>query len=241
MPETEDIDIPAGDAVGLRAALALPADRSRPLAAIVVIHEILGLNDDIRRIAGRFAQEGYVALAPDLYTGTSPKPLCVLRTLAALRAGRGKAWSDLDAALGYLSAMPEVDPARIGVAGFCMGGGFALLYACRGTVGAAATFYGEVPTRADDLHGVCPVVAGYGARDRIFADQGRRLERLLEEMGVDHDVVVYGGVGHSYMSHQDRGVLAFLGGISPMRVGYDEAAAEDSWRRMLAFFERHLG
>lgn len=240
MPHVEDIEIPAGDAARLPAALVLPADTSRPRPAIVVIHEIVGLNDDIRRIAARFAEAGYVALAPDLYAGGSPKPLCVLRTLADLHTGRGKAWSDLDAARLYLDTMPEVDSTRLGVAGFCMGGGFALLYGCRGAVGAAATFYGTVPQNADDLRGVCPVVAGYGARDRIFAGQGRRLERMLEEMGVAHDVAVYEGVGHSYMSHHE-GVLAALTAISPLRVGYDETAADDSWRRMLAFFERHLG
>jgi carboxymethylenebutenolidase len=127
----------------------------------------------------------------------------------------------------------------MGVAGFCMGGGFALLYAARAPLGAAATFYGDVPKRADDLRGVCPIVAGYGGRDRIFAEPGRRLDRLLAELDVERDVVHYPDAGHSYMNRH-TGLLAHMGAVTPMRAGYDEAAAEDSWRRMLAFFARHL-
>ncbi|RMF20508.1 MAG: dienelactone hydrolase family protein, partial [Deltaproteobacteria bacterium] len=117
---------------------------------------------------------------------------------------------------------------------------FALLCAARAPLGAAACFYGAVPERAEELEGICPVVAGYGERDRLFAPASRRLERLLATLGVEHDVVVYPDVGHSYMNQHD-GCLNWLGAVSPMHVGYDEAAAEDSWRRMLGFFGRHLG
>ena len=78
------------------------------------------------------------------------------------------------------------------------------------------------------------------ADDRIFAPQGRRLEKLLSEMGIEHDVKIYDGAGHSFMSH-NSGVLASIGKISPMHAGYDPKAADDSWKRIEMFFARHLG
>ncbi|HLK13033.1 MAG TPA: dienelactone hydrolase family protein [Candidatus Binatia bacterium] len=223
----------------MRAALALPA-ASLPRPAVLVLHEIFGLNDDIRRIAGRFADLGWVALAPDLYDGAGPKPLCVLRTLLALRRGEGPAFADLAAAETWLAARPEVAGDRIGVAGFCMGGGFALLYAVRAPLRAAGVFYGDVPKTAERLRGVCPVVAGYGGRDRLFAPQGARLGRLLDELGVPHDIRIYPQAGHSYMSH-GSGWMARLGALGPMAAGFEPEAEADSWRRMEAFFREHLG
>lgn len=224
----------------LPAFLALPEAREAPAPGLLVLHEILGLNDDIRAIAERFANAGYAALAPDLYAGPGARPLCILRTLRSLGRGEGPALEAIETARAWLADRPEVDGARMGVVGFCMGGGFALLHAVRAPLGAAAAFYGDVPRDAEALRGICPVVAGYGGRDRVFAGAGRRLDRLLTELDVARDVVLYPDAGHSYMNHHS-GLPARLGAISPMRVGYDEDAAEDSWRRMLAFFAKHLG
>lgn len=237
---TADVRFPLAEGITRRAALARPqaGDRARP--AVIVLHEILGLNDDIRRIARRFAESGYVALAPDLFEGAGPRPICIVRAMRDLNRGRGRAFDEIEAARAWLAERPDVDGGRIGVAGFCMGGGFAILYARRAPVGAAATFYGQAPQRADTLAGICPVAGGYGARDRVFAPQGDRLRRLLDELGVEHDIVTYPHCGHSYMN-QHSGWIAWLGRMGPMRVGYDESAAEDSWRRMLSFFARHLG
>src|SRR5713101_8932230 len=118
MPATSDLHFPAAPGRPLRAALALPqATGTRP--AVIVIHEIFGLNDDIRRIAGRIADLGYVALAPDLFDRPGLRLLCVARTMAALNRGQGDAFDDLNAARTWLAARPEVDGARIGVIGFC--------------------------------------------------------------------------------------------------------------------------
>jgi len=146
----------------------------------------------------------------------------------------------IEAARAWLAADPDVDAARLGVAGFCMGGGFALLLGVRGGVGAAAAFYGDVPEDAAELEGICPVVAGYGGRDRIFGANGLRLAEHLEKLGTPHDVETYPTAGHSFMSRYD-GVTALLAPLGPLHAGYDEAAAEDSWTRMLAFFTEHLG
>ena len=222
----------------MRAALAVPAGAGRH-AAVIVIHEIFGLNDDIRRITGRFADLGYVALAPDLYDTDGRRLLCSSRTLLSLRRGNGPAFADLDAARTWLSARPEVDASRIGVVGFCLGGGFALLYAVRAPLGVAAAFYGDVPKTPAELQGVCPVLAGYGGRDRLFAGQGRRLEEHLTALGVPHDVRIYPDAGHSYMSHH-TGALATVAAYGPMAAGHDPAAEADSWARIERFFRDHL-
>jgi len=236
---TRDITFPAGDGHPMRAAYAAPED-GKPHAGVVVIHEIFGLNDDIRRITGRLAALGYAALAPDLYDGPSVKPICVARTVATLYRGEGEAFRDLAAARTFLSQQPGVDAARIGMIGFCLGGGFAMLCAVRSKMSAAANFYGDVPKTVEQLRGVCPILGGFGANDKMFAAQGQRLERLLTELGVDHDVKIYDDAGHSFMSHHD-GVMATIGAMLPMKAGYNDAAAEDSWKRIEAFFGKHLG
>jgi carboxymethylenebutenolidase len=234
-----DVSFPAASGRPMRAALALPAAHG-PRPAVVVIHEIFGLNADIRRIAERFATLGWVALAPDLFDTGGVRLLCIARVMAALRRGTGAAFDDLEAARRWLAARPEVDPERTGVVGFCLGGGFALLWAVRGPLRVAGVFYGDVPADAEALRGVCPVVAGYGGRDRLFAPQGARLDRHLDALGVPHDVRVYPQAGHSYMSPH-AGVFATLGAYGPMKVGFEPEAEADSWARMEAFFRRHLG
>jgi carboxymethylenebutenolidase len=234
-----DVTFPSSTGRPMRAFLALPA-ATGPRPGVIVIHEIFGLNDDMRRIAARFADLGYVALAPDLFDTGGPRLLCVARTIMALQRGDGAGFADLDAARAWLGARPEVDASRIGAVGFCMGGGYALLYAVRAPLGVTAVFYGDVPKTADGLRGVCPVLGGYGGRDRLFAKQGARLEALLSELGVPHDVRIYPDAGHSYMSPH-TGVMATIGAWSPMAAGYDPAAAADSWARIESFFKQHLG
>lgn len=223
----------------------VPAYLARPSCAgpwpgVVVIHELLGLNDDIRWIARRFAAAGYAALAPDLFAGLGPKPICIVRTMVAWRRGGGRALEALQAARAWLAERPEVDASRIGAAGFCMGGGFALLLGAHSELGVVATFYGDLPRPPEDLRGICPVFAGYGAQDRIMGSRAEVLERRLRELGVEHEVIVYPDAGHSYMSRYD-GLTGRLGPHSPLRARYVEHAAEESWARMLTFFGKHLG
>ena len=218
-------------------ALATP-DAAAPAPGLLVVHDITGLGEDTRRILARFARSGYAALAPDLYEAAGR--FCVTRTLLDLAIRRGAAFERLDAALGVLRARPEVDGARTGVVGFCMGGGFAVVLAARGGFQACAPYYGPVPRRQASLAGICPVVGGWGGRDLMFASQGRRLQRHLAALGVESDVVVYPQAGHAYMNQLD-GLAARLGPFGPLRAAYDHETAEDSWTRMLTFFARHLG
>jgi len=239
MVQAQDVIIEAGGGRSIAASLALPEKTTGGAPAVLVLHEIFGLTDDIRRIAGRFADAGYVALAPDLF-GAGFRPACIVRAFVQLQRRSGRAFGDIDIVRGWLGRREEVDASRIGVAGFCMGGGFALAYGVISDVGVAATFYGDVPATAADLDGVCPVVGGYGGRDRVFAGQGRRLDGLLGQLGVDHDVKIYADAGHSFMNRHQPGLVARFGAVSPMHVGYDEDAAADSWDRMLTFFGRCL-
>lgn len=232
------VQIPAGGRE-MRALMAVP-DGNGPFSGVIVIHEAFGLNRDMKEKCTRLAGMGYVALAPDLYDGRGPMPICIARAMRQLSSGDGPAFDDLDASREYLAGRPEVDGSRIGVIGFCMGGGFALLFAARAAVGAAAVFYGAVPDEAAALEGVCPVVAGYGGRDRVFGKQAARLEGHLSELGVAGDVRLYPDAGHSYMSDH-KGLLATVNSWGPMKLGYNPVAAEDSWRRVEAFFGEHLG
>jgi carboxymethylenebutenolidase len=241
MPERgERLDVPAADGANLHAELFMPAGDG-PHPGVVVLHESFGLNDDIRRIAGRFAQSGYAALAPDLYShGT--RIVCLSRVMVDMLSGAaGREIADIHATREALSARADVDRKRIAVAGFCQGGGFALVAGAQPGFAAAAVNYGVVPSERSRLDGVCPVVASYGARDRVAgAGMARRLERHLGELGVPHDVKTYQQAGHSFFSQVDgwQGWLARV--PTPMAVGYDEEAAEDGWRRMLAFFDEHV-
>lgn len=212
-----------------------------PHPGVVVLHESLGLNDDIRRIAGRFAEAGYAALAPDLYShGT--RIVCLTRVMVdMLGGGAEREIEDIHATREALAARPEVDAERIAVAGFCQGGGFALVAGAQPGFSAAAVNYGTVPSERSRLDGLCPVVASYGGRDRVLGRKmAERLERHLKGLGVVHDVKTYEQAGHSFFSQLDgwQGWLARV--PTPMAVGYDEAAAEDGWRRMLGFFEEHV-
>jgi carboxymethylenebutenolidase len=210
-----------------------------PLPGVLVIHEALGLTGEMRRLAARFTEHEFVALAPDFLAGLGPKPFCIARFMRGIgRRGVGRPYRQLDAARAWLHGRPEVGGKPIGVAGFCMGGGFALLYAAGGGVEAVAPFYPAVP-RDDALDGICPVVASFGGRDAVFVDGAERLETALANLGIDHDVRTYPEAGHGFMARYD-GITAWLGRRLPVHLGHDPLAAEHAWQRTIAFFSRHL-
>ena len=208
------------------AYLALP-DASGPHPGVVVIHEAFGLNENIKDIAGRFADEGYAALAVDLFTGRN-RAICMTRYMAGMLAGSVNRYgiSELKAALTHLAAVPEVDPERIGAIGFCMGGGFAIAWACTDQrLKAIAPFYGANPRPLEAVKRACPVVGSYPEKD-FTAGAGRALDQALDGYGIPNDIKVYPGAGHSFFNDRGR--------------AYNKAAAADSWTRVLGFFEEHL-
>jgi carboxymethylenebutenolidase len=234
------LQAPLADGASLACELFLP-DGPGPHPGVVVLHELFGLNDDIRRVAARFVDAGYAALVPDLFSHGS-RVVCLARTMSDVARGSvDREIADVMAARDAFAARSEVDAERIAVAGFCMGGGFALIATTKPGFKAASVNYGDVPKRREKLDGACPVVASFGSRDRMFgANMAGRLERHLTALGVPHDVRVYEGAGHSFFSTHE-GWQAWLARFpTPMRVAPDEPAARDGWRRMLAFFEEHV-
>jgi carboxymethylenebutenolidase len=205
---------------------ALP-DGDGPYPGVVVIHEAYGLNENIKDITRRFAENGYAGLAVDLFSGRN-RALCMARYMAGMlrgsleRAGIG----DLKAALGHLAAMPEVDPDRIGAIGFCMGGGFAIAWACTDDrLKAIAPFYAANPKPIDAVSRICPVVGSYPEKD-FSANAARALDGALDRFKIDHDIKIYPGARHSFFDDHGR--------------AFNQQAASDSWARTLAFFDKHL-
>jgi carboxymethylenebutenolidase len=232
-PPPREIRIPRPAGEQLPAHLAIPSGEG-PWPGVVVIHEALGVTDDIRAWADRFAAEGYLTLAPDLFHwGATVR--CMLAAFRALRAGRGRAFAEIDAAREHLAAREECT-GRVGIAGFCMGGGFALLASVRGFA-VSAPSYAPLPRDLDVLRGACPVVASYGARDRALRRAAERLDGALERLGVPHDVVEYPGASHSFLNRHAgwQVVVERVAGI-----GWHEPSAEDAWRRIRAFFAAEL-
>lgn len=229
-----DVSI-AGQRGPLPGHLAAPAGDG-PWPGLVVIHEAFGLNDDVRRIADRFAEHGYLALAPDFFSWGG-RFACVRAAFGELQAGSGRMFDDLADARTYLAGRQDCS-GQVGVVGFCLGGGFALLAAPRGFAASSAN-YGRVPDDAERLlAGSCPVIASYGGRDRSLREHPERLDRALTTLDVEHDVKVYPEAGHSFLN-RNRGVIAFL--LARVAgVGYHGPSAEDAWRRILAFFDTHL-
>jgi carboxymethylenebutenolidase len=232
MPE---ISYPAAGGTA-RGYLAVPSAPPGPWPGVVVIHEAFGLNDDIRAKADEFAAHGYLALAPDLFDGKF-WIRCIRSAFQQLRAGRGPAFTALEAGREFLADRPDCT-GKTGVIGFCMGGGFALLCAPREGFGAAAVNYGEVPKDAEHvLAGACPIVGSFGGRDQMGTGHPERLQRALAVLEIPHDVKVYPGSGHRFMTETSGAgaVLAKLGKMS-----YQRADAEDAWQRIFSFFGTYL-
>ncbi|MEO0606385.1 MAG: dienelactone hydrolase family protein [Myxococcota bacterium] len=234
----EDIELPVAGTVTRKARLTRPDPTRANRRGVVVIHDLTGFRQDTLRHCERFADEGYVALAPDLFAGG--RPGCVVATIRSMTSQKGEAFTVIDAARQHLAADPEVDEDKLAVIGFCMGGGFALVAAADQAFAVAAPFYGSVPREARRLQGTCPLIAQYGARDTAFASHARRLAAHLTELEVPHEVVMHEGVGHSFMNDHRDVFFAISRYLPPLHAGYDATTEADAWSRVLAFFDAHL-
>lgn len=202
---------------------------SRTVPGVVVIQEWWGLNEHIKDVTRRLAQAGFLAIAPDLYRGEVAEEPSDARRLA-MALVREQAMADIQAAVDYLVAQPQVEPKRIGVMGFCLGGGLAMMMAYKGRdVGATVIFYGGGVQPSDkELRAIsAPLLGLYGGADQgIPVAQVREWERKLAEFGKTSEMVVYDGAPHAF--------------FNDTRPSYTPEAAEDAWRRTVAWFQTYL-
>lgn len=251
-----DVSVAVGNEA-LHCYLARPAGAG-PWPGVVVLHDALGMTPDLRAQADWLAGEGYLALAPDLYSAGRSKLRCLVATFRDLAAGHGPAFARADACRDWLVSQASCT-GRIGVIGFCMGGGFALLLAPGHGFEAASANYGMVPKNATEfLRGACPVVGSYGARDRTLPGAAVKLTAALDAGGVEHDVKEYPAAGHSFLNDHPGTLATFRGAVGRdaalprvfavvtkaagpvMGGGYHEPSAADARRRISRFFGQHL-
>lgn len=203
-----------------------------------MVHEAFGLDDVMRRQADRLAAAGYLTIAPDLFSAGGARR-CLVSTLRSLSSGRGRAYADIEAARAWLRSS-KLCTGKIGIIGFCMGGGFALMAAARG-YDAAAPNYGQLPKDLDaTVQGACPVVASYGGRDITLRGAAGKLEAALTRAGIEHDVKEYPAAGHAFMNDGPAGPRLLQPLLKVMNVGPEPESATDAWRRIEAFFSQHL-
>ena len=226
-----------GASPGLHGVLAVP-DGEGPWPAVVVVHEAFGVTDVMRRQAERLAEAGFLALMPDLFSAGGARR-CLVATFRTLAAGEGRAFVDVESARRALLARADCT-GRVGVIGFCMGGGFALAAASRG-FDASSVNYGMLPEDLDGvLDGACPIVASYGGRDRQLAGSADRLEAAFVAHGIDHDVREYAAAGHSFLNEAEMGPRPLRPVLRAVGMGPEPASAADAWRRIDAFLDAHL-
>jgi len=208
--------------------LAIPENGGGP--GVIVIQEWWGLVDHIKDVCERFAGEGFVALAPDLYHGkTTKSPDEAGKLMMSLRIDEAE--KDISGALEYLLDHEATTGDKAGVVGFCMGGALALYTATKNAkVGACVVFYGGHPNVKPDLPKLeSPVLYISGERDKSVTPQVvHKLEQQVKALGKQIDVVIYPGADHAFFNDTRPTV-------------YIPEAAADAWQHTIEFFKKHLG
>jgi len=236
---SENIVIPASDGNGDVPGLLVVPDGKGPWPGVVIVHEVFGIEENMIHQAEELASRGYLVLMPDLYSRGGMRR-CLRATFRALNDGEGQAFSDVEAAKRLLASRTDCT-GKMGVMGFCMGGGFALQLAQRG-YDASAVNYGMMPKDLDAiLEGACPIVGSYGAKDKTLKGAAATMEDALTKHGIAHDIKEYPDANHAFMNPGPAGpklmrpIMQKVAGFRPY-----PADAADAWSRIDAFFGEHL-
>jgi len=226
-PKTETVSYKSGDET-VSGYLALP-DGAGKHPAIIVIHEWWGLNDWVKEQAQKYAEQGYVALAVDLYRGkmaTNQDEAHVL--MRGLPDDRGM--RDLEAAFTYLSSRPDVNAGKIGSIGWCMGGSWSLKLAVdQPKLAACVVNYGWLPSEPALVAKIkAPVQGNFGADDQgIPPKDVKAFEAAMKTDGKVADIKIYDGAGHAFQNPSNK-------------QGYRPEATADASQRISAFFQKYL-
>jgi len=211
----------------VRAYVAAPEGEG-PFPTVIMIHEFFGLNESITSKADLLAKEGYVVIAPDTFRGQTT-PLIPRAIYLVSTTDQEDVYADLDSVYAWLETQPNVDVARIGIAGFCYGGRVSLLYSLRNN-GLAATvvFYGSSETNPEGLKNLPgPVVGIFGGADgSIPLEEVAALESGLEAAGIPHQISIYDGQPHAFMLDAEA-ILA-------------DPVQTEAWNEMLTFLDENL-
>ena len=212
----------------VQAILYTPAGNG-PFPALVVVHEYWGLNDWVKEQASKLAEQGYVALAVDLYRGkVATTPDMAHELMRGVPEDRAK--RDLHAAIEFLKSQPDVKKDRIGSIGWCMGGGYALDVALQEPDLAATVInYGHLATDTDALKKINAAILGsFGGQDRgITPDDVHKFEQTMKQLGKKVDIKIYDDAGHAFENPNNKD-------------GYRAADAADAWKRTVEFLAATL-
>lgn len=206
---------------------------SQLLPAVVMIHEWWGLNENIKDMANELAKQGYVVLAADMYGGqVATTPDQAMQLVGSVRDNPSEAIANLQAAVGYLSSLENVNPSRIASLGWCFGGGQSLQLAlnteAENPLAATVLYYGNPVMDEQELSKIkWPVLGIFGDQDEsIPVENVTKFEQALNSTGVPNEIYVYEGVGHAF--------------ANPSGDNYAPEETRDAWERTLAFLKKHV-